>query len=178
MAHKQSFQMISEMKEFATFSGAEQRYIRRSLDVAAKGIDAAERWARHGGEQASIEAQARLYRGSLAAMREVIPDDVEINAAAAFITQLIRISAFDLGEGKLASFVAYRFLYERLLGGAVRPWLCSAFLAAATQPYVNPALRKTLLRSIDEDDVLAAGWSGRTTVFTPDWVDKVPVTVS
>ena len=33
------------------------------------------------------------------------------------------LSAFDLGEGKLSCFAAYRFLYERLLGPAVRPWL-------------------------------------------------------
>ena len=178
MAQKQSFQMISEMKEFATFTGAEQRYIRRSIDVAGKGIDAAERWARHGGEQASILAQARLYRGTLSAMRDLIPDDIAIDEASVFATQLIMLSAFDLGEGKLASFAAYRFLYERLLGGTVRPWLPSAFLGAAALPHVNPSLRKILLRSITEGDVLAAGWSGRAPAFTPEWIDKVPVTVS
>jgi hypothetical protein len=178
MAQKQSFQMISEMKEFATYDGAEQRYIRRSLDVASQGIDAAERWARHGGEQASIQAQARLYRGMLSAMRDLIPDDIAIDEASVFTAQLIMLSAFDLGEGKLASFSAYRFLYERLLGGAVRPWLPSAFLGAAALPHVNPSLRKVLLRSITEGDVLAAGWSIRDAAFTPEWVEKVPVTVS
>lgn len=177
MAQKQSFQMISEMMEFATFSGAEQRYIRRSLEVAAKGVDAAERWARHDGEQASIEAQARLYRGTLSAMHDLIPDDIAIDEASVFTAQLIRLSAFDLGEGKLASFSAYRFLYERLLGGAVRPWLPSAFLGAAALPHVNPSLRKILLRSITDGDVLAAGWSCRPPAFTPEWVEKVPVTV-
>jgi len=178
MAQKQSFQMISEMKEFATYDGAEQRYIRRSLDVASQGIDAAERWARHGGEQASIQAQAKLYRGMLSAMRDLIPDDIAIDEASVFTAQLIMLSAFDLGEGKLASFSAYRFLYERLLGGAVRPWLPSAFLGAAALPHVNPSLRKVLLRSITEGDVLAAGWSIRDAAFTPEWVEKVPVTVS
>jgi hypothetical protein len=178
MAHKQSLQMIIEMKEFATFSGAEQRFIRRSLDVAAMGVAAGDKWARHDGERASIEAQAKLYRGTLAALRDIIPDDLEINAASAFVTQLARLAAFDLGEGKLASFAAYRFLYERMLGGAVRPWLPSAFLGAAAMPHVNPALRKTLLRSVAEADVLAAGWSSRTPAFTPEWVDKVPVAVA
>lgn len=178
MAQKQSFQMISEMMEFATFSGAEQRYIRRSLDVAGNGHDAAERWARHGGERASIEAQARLYRGTLSAMRDVIPDDIAIDESSVFTAQLTMLSAFDLGEGKLASFSAYRFLYERLLGGTVRPWLPSAFLGAAALPHVNPSLRKTLLRSVAESDVLAAGWSSRCAAFMPEWVDKVPVTVS
>jgi len=178
MAHKQSVQMIIEMKEFATFSGAEQRYIRRSLDVAAMGVSAGDKWARHDGERVSIEAQAKLYRGTVAALRDIIPDDLEINAASTFVTQLARLAAFDLGEGKLASFAACRFLYERILGGAVRPWLPSAFLGAAAMPHVNPALRKTLLRSVTEADVLAAAWSSRTAAFTPEWVDKVPVAVA
>ena len=46
MAHMQSFQMISEMKEFAGLSAAEQRYIGRSIDVAAQGTNASERWSR------------------------------------------------------------------------------------------------------------------------------------
>lgn len=178
MAHKQSFKMISEMKEFATFTGAEQRYIRRSLEVAVKGCEAAERWARHGAERSSIQSQARLYRGTLAALRDLIPADIAIDEASVFTAQLILLSAFDLGEGRLASFAAYRFLYERLLGPAVRPWLPSAFLGAAALPHVGPSLRKTLLRSITEGDVLAAGWSTRAPAFSPEWVDKVPVTVS
>jgi hypothetical protein len=177
MAHKHSFQMISEMKEFATFTTAEQRYIRRSLEVAEKGVDAGERWSRNAAESASINGQARLYRTLPAVLRAAVPDDIAIDAAADFIGPLITLSAFDLGEGKLTSFAAYRFLYERLLGGSVRPWLPSAFLAAAGLPYVHPALRKALLRSLTEDDVLAAGWSSRDAAFTPEWVEQVPVTV-
>jgi hypothetical protein len=37
MTQMQSFQMNAEMKEFASFSSAGQRYIRRSLDVARPG---------------------------------------------------------------------------------------------------------------------------------------------
>ena len=54
--------LISEMKEFAGFSKATQRYIRRSLDVAYGRRDAMECWARDEGEAASIRAQARLYK--------------------------------------------------------------------------------------------------------------------
>ena len=178
MTYRQSFQMISELKEFATFTAAEQRYIRRSLDVASSGMNAAERWSRHEAERASMLEQAKLYRGTLSALREIIPDDIEINAAAAFITQLLHLTAHDLGEGKLSSFAAYRFLYERLLGGTVRPWLASTFMSAAAMPHVSPSQRRVLLRSVEENDVLAAGWSSRDPAFTPEWVDKVPVPVS
>jgi len=76
MAQKNSFQMIAEMKEFAGFTPAEQRYIRRSLDVDAKGIDATERWCRNGSESDSITAQARLYRTLVPAIRITVPDDI------------------------------------------------------------------------------------------------------
>jgi hypothetical protein len=88
------------------------------------------------------------------------------------------VSAFDLGEGKLASFAAYRFLYERLLGPAVRPWLPSAFVGAAALPYLHPELRKSLLSSITAADAAANGWSNRTPAFQPEWIEKVPATVS
>ena len=48
--------LISEMKEFASFPKATQRYIRRSLDVAYGRRDAIECWARDEGEAASIRA--------------------------------------------------------------------------------------------------------------------------
>jgi hypothetical protein len=177
MSQKIAFQMIEEMKEFATFTAAEQRYIRRSLDVAEPDVDAAGRWSRNAGEAASIEAQARLYRTVLQVMRATIPDDIAFDSAAEFIGSLMTITAFDLGQGRLESFAAYRFLYERLLGGAVRPWLPSAFLAAAALPSIHPSTRKNLLGSVAASDIAAAGWSSRDSAFTPEWVEKVPVTV-
>jgi len=178
MAQKHAFQMIAEMKEFAGFSGAEQRYIRRSLDVAALGIGAAQRWARHDDEETTINTQARLYRTLLPLIRASIPDDLAVDAAAEVMTPLITLSASDLAEGRLSSFAAYRFLYERLLGPGARPWLPSAFLAAAALPTLHPSLRKSLLGSITAGDVTAAGWSIHEPAFTPEWVEKVPVTVS
>ena len=178
MAHTHSFQMIAEMKEFATFTAAEQRYIRRSLEVAAKGVDAVERWVRSNAEAESIERQARLYRALIPAIRAIIPDDIALDSTADFIGPLVTLSAFDLGEGKLERFAAYRFLYERLLGASVRPWLASAFLAGAALPALHPSHRKALLGSISGSEAAAAGWSIRQAAFTPEWVEKVPVTVS
>jgi hypothetical protein len=176
MAH--SFQMIAEMKKFASFDACEQRYIRRSLDVLRKGVDAEERWSRDTEETASIRAQARLYRTLIPAIRSAIPDDIAVDAASEFMASLITLSAFDLAEGKLLSFAAYRFLYERLLGGSSRPWLPSAYVAAAALPSLHPAMRKSLLSAITEGEAAANGWSSRDTLFDPEWVEKVPATVS
>ena len=81
--------------------------------------------------------------------------------------------ALALAEDRIDSFAAYRFLYERLLGAAVRPWLPSAFCAAASLPTLHPDRRRILLQSISESAATAAGWSTREPVFWPEWVEKV-----
>jgi hypothetical protein len=178
MARNQATQVISEMKEFATFSAGEQRYIRRSLDVASRGPDALALWSRSPAEAASIKAQERLYRTLLELIRNSVPDDIGIDATAEIIGPLMTISAFDLGEGKIEGFPAYRFLYERLLGASVRSWLPSAFVGAAALPYLHPELRKVLLGSITASDAAAVGWSNADPAFIPEWVDEVEVRVS
>jgi len=178
MARNQATQMITEMAEFATFSSAEQRFIGRSLDVASRGAEAVTLWSRGPTETASVEAQDRLYRTLLELIRNSIPDDIGVDATSEIVGPLMTISAFDLGEGKIGRFAAYRFLYERLLGPMVRPWLPSAFVGAAALPYLHPDLRKALLGSISAGDVAAAGWSNADPAFIPEWVDEVEITVS
>jgi len=177
MAQDQSSGVLSEMKEFATFTPAEQRYIRRSLDVGFNRRDAAERWARHPAEATKIADQSKRYR-MLDLIRACVPDDIGLEETESFIGPLITLSAYDFEEGKITSFAAYRFLYERLIGPAVRPWLPSAFCAAAALPYLHPDQRKLLLQSIKSHDATAPGWSSREAKFYPEWVEKVPESVS
>ena len=178
MAQNQAMQMIFEMKEFARFSGAEQRYICRSLDVAARRLEALGTWSRTPLEAKSIRAQDRLYATLLEVIRGSVPDDIGIEATAEIIGPLATISAFDLGEGKLGRFASYRFLYERLLGPSVRPFLPSAFVGAAALPYLHPSLRKSLLGSISENEATSAGWSNLKPAFIPEWVDEVEAPIS
>jgi hypothetical protein len=162
---------LAEMQEFATFAKGTQRYIRRSLDVAFKRADALRLWARDADEVAAIEAQRQVY-GKLEAIRAAIPDDVAVEDGETLMGALVSATAFDLGEGRLPSFPAYRFLYERLLGAAARPWLPAAFCAAATMPHLHPDDRRILLQSISEGAATAPGWSIREPNFFPQWVDK------
>jgi hypothetical protein len=177
MDRKQSTQMLNEMMIFASFSAAEQRYIRRSLDVGLSRRNAMECWARTATEASEIEAQARRYR-MLDVIRACVSDDADPETAECFLAPLISLSAGDLGEGKLADFEAYRFLYERLFGPEMRPWLVSAFCAASALPGMHPELRKQLLQSIPVQDAAAAGWSLRAPLFYPEWVEKVSEAVS
>lgn len=173
MAGSRATQMILEMKEFAAFSAVEQRYICRSLDVAAQGLAASRRWSRDPVETENIKAQDKLYRTLLQAIRNSAPDEIDVASMAGIVGQLITLSAFDLSGGKISGFCAYRFLYERLLGASVRPWLPSAFVGAAALPYIHPELRKALLGSICARDAAAAGWPNSHPAFIPEWIDEV-----
>ncbi len=163
---------LSEMREFAGFASRTQRYIRRSLDIGLGRGDPLGIWSRDVVEAASIKAQSKIY-GRLNSVRATVPDDSGLDQVEPFMAPLMTMTAFDLGQGRLDSFGAYRFLYERLIGAGVRPWLPGAFCAAASMPHLHPTLRRTLLQSISEAAATAPGWSNREPIFWPEWVEKV-----
>ncbi len=162
---------IAELREFAGFSACEQRYIKRSLDVGLGRQDAFKLWARDAQESASIRSQYVVYQ-DLKALRGKVPTDTGFDAIEAFMGKLLRIAAFDLAQDRMTCFSAFRFLYERLLGAEVRPFLPSAFCAAAALPQIRPERRKHLLQSISEAAATAPGWSAREPSFYPEWVAK------
>jgi len=162
---------INELREFASFRPAEQRYIKRSLDIGLGRQDAFKLWARDAAELASIRSQYVAYQ-DLKALRSILPDQNGFEGLESFMGKLVRISAFDLAQDRLTCFSAYRFLYERLLGAMARPWLPSAFCAAAALPQIRPQRRKALLHSISEAAATAPGWSESEPRFFPEWVEK------
>lgn len=162
---------IAELREFASFSPCEQRYIKRSLDVGLGRNDAFKLWARDAEETASIRSQYVVYQ-ELKALRGQIPSNSDFASLESFMGKLLRITAFDIAQDRLEGFSAYRFLYERLLGADVRPFLPSAFCAAAALPQIRPDRRKHLLQSISEAAATAPGWSSREPSFYPEWVEK------
>jgi len=163
---------LAELREFASFSAAAQRYIKRALDIGLARDDAFRRWARNAEETASIRMQYLMYQ-DLATVRDAIPDAPGAPGIEHFMALLVRLAAFDLAQDRLDSFSAFRFLYERLVGPEVRPWLPSAYCAAAALPQIRPDRRKLLLQSISEAAATAPGWSARPPAFFPEWVDWV-----
>lgn len=161
---------ISEMREFASFTACEQRYIRRSLDIGLVRDDAYGRWARNRAEGASIQCQEEIYL-DLAELRAMRPDEFGFDDIDHFSGKLTRMAAFDLAQEKLQSFSAFRFLYERLLGAWARPWLPAAFCGAAALPQIKPDRRRMLLNSISEAAATAPGWSDREPSFYPRFIE-------
>ena len=168
---------FAELREFATFPSATQRYIRRSLDIAFHRGTPMETWSRDVVEEASIRAQTRIY-ARLDEIKALVPDDSGLDQVEPFMAPLVTVSAFDLGQNRLDSFQAYRFLYERLIGAGARPWLPGAFCAAASLPHLHPERRRALLQSISEAAATAPGWSTREPTFYPEWVEKVDLSAA
>lgn len=162
---------ISELREFASFDAAEQRYIKRSLDVGLGRQDAFKLWARNAAESASIRSQYVAYQ-DLKSLRVARPCEDVLDGVEDFMGQLLRVTAFDLAQERLSCFSAYRFLYERLLGAWARPWLPAAFCGAAALPQIRPERRKMLLQSLSEAAATAPGWSDRAPSFYPEYVEK------
>ena len=161
---------IGEMREFASFAPAEQRYIKRSLDVGLARGDAFKMWGRSEGANASIRRQYVVYQ-DLKAARAMIPADGAIGDIERFVSKLVRIAVFDLEQDAIESFSAFRFLYERLIGAEARPYLPAIFCAAAAMPLIRPAQRKVLLQSLSEAAATAPGWSTRAATFYPEFVE-------
>jgi len=163
---------IGEMREFAGFEPAEQRYIKRSLDVGLARDDAFKMWGHTEDESLSIRRQYGVYQ-DLKAVRAMVPNDGAIGEIERFTAKLLRLAVFDLEQEGLRSFSAFRFLYERLLGSEARPYLPSVFCAAAALPMIRPAQRKVLLQSLSEAAATAPGWSTRAPTFYPECVEDV-----
>jgi hypothetical protein len=161
---------IAEMREFAGFAPAEQRYIKRSLDIGLARTDAFRRWGRSESENTAIRRQYVAYQ-DLKTLRALIPHEGTPQEVERFLGKLVRVAAFDLEQERLGCFSAFRFLYERLLGARARPYLPAAFCAAAALPSIRPERRKLLLQSLSEAAATAPGWSEREPGFIPEYVD-------
>jgi hypothetical protein len=167
---------LDELKEFAGFDQRTQRYIRQSLDVARGRVEAALGRARDDAEAAEISGQASNY-ARLDELRAALAENDEAGSVTRFMALLTVLTAGDLARGRLDGFAAYRFLYERLLGAAARPWLLSSFCAAAALPLVHPHERARLLASVTASAVSAPGWSNREPQFHPEWLDETDLPI-
>lgn len=159
---------ISEMREFASFAADEQAYITRALDVFMGRGDAFKDWS--GTSASAIRGQYLAYR-ELRTLSGSIPATDSLDGVAPFIGALVRIAAQDLAAEQLASFSAFRFLYERMLGADARPYLPAAFVGAAALPQVRPDRRRILLQSLSEAAATAPAWSAREPAFYPERIE-------
>jgi hypothetical protein len=156
--------MMAELREFANFSRETQQFICQSLDIAFYPDLPIKNWARDDDHAESIAAQKQVYR-ALSGIRSALPHSSAPVDAEAFLYPLIEASAFDISCAQIASFEQYRFLYERLLGARARPWLATAFMTAASLPYIPADIRQALIATAG--DALTDDWSSAEPVYWP-----------
>lgn len=159
--------ILDEIQEFGCFAYETQRYMCRSLHVAFRPAQTAVEWARDEAEANTIGAQERLYK-TLPLIRSSVPRRDGFVDANSFLFPLIGVTAFDLSGRCIHSFAEYRFLYERLIGAAARPWLASVFAAASALPCLGAEERRALLESIG--GAFTANWSATDPTFFPDFL--------
>src|SRR3546814_20156844 len=87
---------LSEIREFAGFPAATQRYIRRSLDIGLERDDAIARWSRDMVQETAIRAPARVYH-RLVDIRAHIPDDSGPDPLQHFMAPPLAVPAFAPG---------------------------------------------------------------------------------
>ncbi len=163
---------IAELREFASFTPAEQRYIERALDIGLGRCDVMAEWGGRQDAEDALRAHIVAY-DRLDELRAAHPDTLALAGLDRFMGVLMQLTLYDLAQGAMTTFSAYRFLYERLLGAEVRPWLPAAFCAASALPQIAPERRKDLLQSLSESAATAPGWSTRAPCFYPEFVNEV-----
>jgi hypothetical protein len=163
------------MKEFGSFHKKTQRYIRQSLDVAYERGDPIATWGRTEEERHNIRMQIHNYNLLLSRTRSRLARSgrVDIGHVEHVMGPLISLAVFDLSNGCLPGFGPFRFLYERLFGAEVRPWLPSTYVGAAALPLLTSGHRCSQLRAISEKACSSDDWSKMEPEFIPEWVDKV-----
>ena len=159
--------LIEQLREFTSFTRQSQRFICCSLDTAFAPDISPTHWARNAAEADAIAAQKQVYK-ALPSIRASIPRDCAPVDAEAFLYPLMEMTAFDISCAKIASFAQYRFLYERLVGARVRPWLATPFLAAVSLPYIPGGVRHALIATAG--DALADEWPQEEPAYWPLWL--------
>jgi hypothetical protein len=142
-----------ERDEFRRLGRAAQIYIVRALDFGLPRNDPMQRWQASDLMGMAMQlAHANVYF-HLAEIRERIRDQKQFDSEFSD-WELIRLCArIDIKHDEMGNIAAFRFLYERLFGPPIRPWITSVFLEAATSPVLTADWRRRCVLSVTDADL-------------------------
>jgi hypothetical protein len=98
-------------------------------------------------------ARADVYQSIPAVRKRIAAVGYRLETWSNDFGLLHRYAMFDVKYDEMSDFKAFVFLYERLLGPAVRPWLLSIYLAAAGSPLITEEGREQRLSRLTAYDV-------------------------
>ncbi len=170
--------VVAEMQEFAGLEPYEQRFIKQSLYMAsvarhpeaASIEDVVGVWARGEDEEYLIRRQWDTYC-QLPKVDRLTPSIFGYQYPPEAVAIILTMISVDLKAERISCFAAYHFLYERLLGPHIRPWLLCMFLWQATQPHLTAQHRESLFDSTPLMEVTATQWDNTASRFFPFWVE-------
>jgi hypothetical protein len=159
--------MEEQQAEYASFTVLERLHILRALHIAeadraalpqfsipiaaARHPDVQRMWANF--ETLRVGDLMTVYRPEGADwIRSAIPHDGEASACATLLEKLIFVTIKELNVGILERFGPYRFLYERIIGPEIHPYLPPAFLAAVSLPRWPLDWRVLAAQSVEQWD--------------------------
>jgi hypothetical protein len=79
---------------------------------------------------------------------------------------LIIAGVFSMQFGRCSTEASFRFLFERMFGGSIRPFIPSIFAACALHPSVRGVRSDEIDLAIFERD---SGWGTHDCLFRPRW---------
>ncbi|MDR7102308.1 hypothetical protein [Croceicoccus sp. BE223] len=82
---------------------------------------------------------------------------------------LDRCAAYDLQHAEMQDFVAFEFLYARLFGAAVRPFLPAAYMAAASSARLPLTTQRAAMGGIAMHEQIADTFDPEEPSFFPEW---------
>lgn len=166
--------LLMEREEFLSFTLPERLHIARALAVAR---DAncpfnylATEIAGHSfvSRMMFAETAMRYREGMLDEIRSCIPSDGAVWTNARLMELLMPALSWELNLNLAVRFSPLRFLYERLIGPEIRPFMAAGYAAAALLPRFVREFQEEALDSIDLEETERHHGVFRYFPITPD----------
>lgn len=155
-----------ERAEFAAFSREEQLHIVRAIKMADSIANAASTLAagiaalkhkdssRLGAALTTMQAGdlGQAYISVLISLKKSIRRDGEATRNASFLKDLIWLTIRELEQDLIERYPPYRYLYQRLVGREIVPFLPSAFLAAVSLPRWDREWSRGAIASVEFEE--------------------------
>ena len=166
--------LAMEREEFLSFTLPERLHIARALAVARDDTCPlsylATEVAGHSMVSGMLFAEVAMrYRtGMLDEIRSRIPRDGEASANTRLIELLMPALIWELNLDLAVRFSPLRFLFERLIGPEIRPFMAAGYAAATLLPRFVREFQDEALHSIDLDETESHYGRLRYFPITPD----------
>jgi hypothetical protein len=141
------------MAQFASFPEATRHYISEALVMGLTKPGEKPWVANTLWESAAKLARMDVYHSIPVVRERIAAKGYQLETWSDEFGLLHRYAQFDLQHEEMSDFPAFVFLYERLLGPAIRPWLLSIYLAAAGSPLLTEKGRERAISGITMSDV-------------------------